>query len=1247
MQKSRRKHGPVKAKAVKMLMVLALLAVVGKTRAQTYFINQNFSSASGSTPPTGWNSVLLAGVATDVWRFDNPGSRSPASPISSPFAIFDSDKYSTGSVAENVALETPAFNTTGTSVVRLKWDQHFEAGWGGGAAVEVYNGTSWVQVYSTTTQAVNSPDLDISAQAGNRTGVKVRFRWTGNYSWWWIVDNVQVYGLVPCTGTPAPGNTIAPSPFVCSATNFTLSLQNNFFGIAGLTYQWDSSASGTSWTAISGATSATYTGSQTATRYYRCRVTCSGNTGTSNPLMLSTRCYCTPAATNCGSWDDIIYNVTMGTINNSSGCSGASGYTNYASSVAPARISRGTTPSIAVQVGNGGDDYASVWIDTNHNGTFDANEYKYIGFGSLTVLSNSIFGITNAAKLGTTMMRVRINWNVAYASTEACYADTWGETEDYLVTIVPQTPTANNGQLCGPGNANCSVTSNTGVSSPSMRWYLTPIGGSPIAGQTGTSLSAYPVTTNTVFYVSEVQEGYESERVAVSVTVNPVPVATVTSKTDLICYNGNTGVATTTVTGGTSTFSYSWNTSPVQQTATASNLTAGTYICTVTDSKNCTDTAVVTINNAPFTTLPSVTLNPVNKTICAGTNTSFVVAGTAGLGSISYRWQRSISATGTFDDLADGGVYSGTGTDTLKITNAVPGLNGFRYRCVISGTCSPAAVSTPATLTVNATLPSINISASGNNICAGTPVTFTASINNGGANPVYQWRRNGSLVGTGSTYSPTTLNNGDVVICSLTSNVTCAYPSQVSSNSITMVVYPYVTPSVSIASDKGNAICAGTQVTFTATPANGGTAPTYLWKKNGNNQAGSSNTYVSSTLAQGDVITCVMTSNALCTTPSSSATSNAVTMSVTQNVTPSVTISTPTNSICPAETPVFTATPVNGGTNATYVWSVNGVPQTAYGSSFTGVGLQNGDVVSCSLTSGVTCVTTRTVPSNNIGITVLPVLTPSVSVSATPDTVVCAGTNVTFNAASINGGSVPGYQWYINGVKMNGAVANIYSVSSLSSGDVITCELNSTARCAIPATTMSAPVQMTVTAALVPQLTVTSDKGNVVVEGDTVTFKAAALNGGYMPVYVWMRNGVPTGDSSDTYTVWNLEANDAISAVVYSTMSCTNPDSAVSNTINMMVIPASVRSVNHMLRDVKLYPNPNRAMFTVEADVPAGNVWIEVANSVGQAVYRESCDVSGTSLKKEITLSNVADGVYFLHVITAEERITKRFVVQH
>ncbi|PZV79741.1 hypothetical protein CLV31_11357, partial [Algoriphagus aquaeductus] len=117
-------------------------------------------------------------------------------------------------------------------------------------------------------------------------------------------------------------------------------------------------------------------------------------------------------------------------------------------------------------------------------------------------------------------------------------------------------------------------------------------------------------------------------------------------------------------------------------------------------------------------------------------------------------------------------------------------------------------------------------------------------------------------------------------------------------------------PEVSIAANPGNEVCEGTSVTFTATPVNGGDAPVYQWKLNGNNVGTNAPTYTNAALANGDQVSVVMTSSAACASPTS-ATSNTVTMTVTSTLVPSVSIAAnPGNQICTGTSVTFTATPV-------------------------------------------------------------------------------------------------------------------------------------------------------------------------------------------------------------------------------------------------------------------------------------------------------------------------------------------------
>ena len=95
-------------------------------------------------------------------------------------------------------------------------------------------------------------------------------------------------------------------------------------------------------------------------------------------------------------------------------------------------------------------------------------------------------------------------------------------------------------------------------------------------------------------------------------------------------------------------------------------------------------------------------------------------------------------------------------------------------------------------------------------------------------------------------------------------------------------------PAASVAitsSDLDNSICTGTSVTFTAVANNGGAAPVYQWKLDGNVVGSNSTTYTTTGLTNNQIVTCVMTSNLVGVT-ASPATSNSITTAVKTTASP-------------------------------------------------------------------------------------------------------------------------------------------------------------------------------------------------------------------------------------------------------------------------------------------------------------------------------------------------------------------------
>ena len=208
---------------------------------------------------------------------------------------------------------------------------------------------------------------------------------------------------------------------------------------------------------------------------------------------------------------------------------------------------------------------------------------------------------------------------------------------------------------------------------------------------------------------------------------------------------------------------------------------------------------------------------------------------------------------------------------------------------------------------------------------------------------LYQWQVNGINAGTDSpTYTYIPLNN-DAVTCVLTSNVACPAGNPATSNTITMSVSGTLAVSVSIVAS-ANPTCTGSSVTFTATPTNGGTTPSYQWKVNGINAGTDSPTYSYIPL-NNDAVTCVLTSNVACPA-GNPATSNTITMSVSGALAVSVSIVASANPTCTGSSVTFTATPANGGASPSYQWKVNGVNAGTDSPTYSYIPL-NSDAVTC------------------------------------------------------------------------------------------------------------------------------------------------------------------------------------------------------------------------------------------------------------------------------------------------------------
>jgi gliding motility-associated-like protein len=248
------------------------------------------------------------------------------------------------------------------------------------------------------------------------------------------------------------------------------------------------------------------------------------------------------------------------------------------------------------------------------------------------------------------------------------------------------------------------------------------------------------------------------------------------------------GSITLTASGGVS---YSWDNGDTPDKATNTFHQSGPYIVTVTNADGCSTSASKTIK-----------INPLPAVLISGDTTACGSVTLTASGGVSYLWDGGTAPNSAVNTFNSSGTYSVT----------VTAANG----------CSAAA---SANVTVNSLVaPSVDIAASpSDTICAGMPVSFTATALNGGAAPAFQWFRNNVAAATGATFTADSLLNNDVITCRLTSNNMCAVPLTATSNAVTITVKEM--PTISVAK---NIIVNGADP-IRLNPVINGDIKTYIW----------------------------------------------------------------------------------------------------------------------------------------------------------------------------------------------------------------------------------------------------------------------------------------------------------------------------------------------------------------------------------------------------------------------------------
>ncbi len=208
--------------------------------------------------------------------------------------------------------------------------------------------------------------------------------------------------------------------------------------------------------------------------------------------------------------------------------------------------------------------------------------------------------------------------------------------------------------------------------------------------------------------------------------------------------------------------------------------------------------------------------------------------------------------------------------------------------------------------------------------------------------------------------------------------------------------------------------------------------------------------------------------------------------------------------------------------------------------------------------------------AGSASVVITPLVTPVVTIAASPSDSVCPGETVMVSPVTTTGGTAPTYTWKVNGVTVS--TANTYSFIP-SNGDVVTVRMASNMAC-LAAPTATGTKTLTVLPTALPAVTVTSDPNDTVCQYNPVTFTVHPSYGGTSPVYAWMVNGTAVG-TGVTYSYVPQDGDN-----VYCTMS-SNYRCRMATTVASENIIMSVDSL--IIPHVNVYPAPG---FIVEAGKP-------------------------------------------------------------
>lgn len=417
-----------------------------------------------------------------------------------------------------------------------------------------------------------------------------------------------------------------------------------------------------------------------------------------------------------------------------------------------------------------------------------------------------------------------------------------------------------------------------------------------------------------------------------------------------------------------------------------------------------------------------------------------------------------------------------------------------------------------------------------------------------------------------------------------------------SNNSVTITINDRKPVSVSIGANPSGSICAGSSVTFTALPTNGGSTPSYQWQVNGNNVGTNSPNFTTTSLNNNDSVKVILTSNATCAT-GSPAFSSTIIMSVGASFNAG-TVAAQTNPICAGEQAALNVT----GNSGPVQWR-----SSTDGSNFTNISGATSNSFSetpaqttyYQVTGGSgNCTAT----SNTVQLVVNPLPTPPVI--TTSDTVICSSDSTQICAS---GGSFTTYNWNTGGTGTCTYAKNAGGVW-LDITDANGCGARSN-RINISVYSVSSV--------------------SIIRQGDTLTSFGAVT-------YQWIKNGVDITGATLPYYVADGPGEYAVR--ISDANGCFSTSASVSITVGIDEV--------YFAKDISIFPNPASGKFNLQySGKETMRFQLTLYNLIGESVKEDLVNFNGTGTQG-ISLAGLSAGVYMIQLQSEQHRITRKLIVE-